>query len=524
METSRSVKLAQILATAGVERAFVVASAHNLHILSHLVDVGIECIPARGELGAAHMADGHARAAGRATLLVTSTGPGAGNAVGAYSTAAKDGSPVIHLTTSHLPAGARAQGVHTVPDEGGWLHAMGAPVLDLAVQAPEEVRDSLAQGPQAMTVILPVDEEATAPLETSETWSRNGDARSKAHPNAIDCLRRWLDCDRRLLWIGGGARGLPTETLVSLAERSGASVATSCQGKDLFPADHPQFVGCTLQSTITQRIVENAEVCLALGSRMSEFSTAGGSSSFPEVLIRVAYSGESSLFSSVEVIHSPFDVTSLVNAAEREGVLAVDATDYGVKCGRQFREARQRKVTKGPEYVLIEGVRDSLQAGDTLVCDMTKLAFWMVLALNLPSGVRFLFPGLLNMGFGLPAGIGASIALPHSHTVVIVGDGGLLSVLSELDAASQLSGRISVVLIDDNGYGLLRPLSNHDVIEKTCTFDGPSWERIAQAFRLDYLKVDDCSEVRSALSWEGSGIRLIHVDGTGLASRNWREA
>ena len=61
------------------------------------------------------------------------------------------------------------------------------------------------------------------------------------------------------------------------------------------------------------------------------------------------------------------------------------------------------------------------------------------------------------MGFGVPAGVGASWARPDGHTIVLTGDGSLLSVLPALDDATRAPGRLSILVMDDDGYGILRP-------------------------------------------------------------------
>src|SRR5439155_10300628 len=133
---------------------------------------------------------------------------------------------------------------------------------------------------------------------------------------------------------------------------------------------------------------------------------------------------------------------------------------------------RARRTNEGA-YGMLDAIGSCLEAGDIVACDMTKLSFWALVALDLPDGVGWQFPGLLTMGFGLPAGLGAAHARPGSHVVVIIGDGGLRSMLQELDAARNVTGRVSVILADDDGYHLLRPMVDERLGRELCESPGP---------------------------------------------------
>src|SRR5690606_1415485 len=108
----------------GVDTVFGIISVHNLPIMDGIgLRPGIRMVMARGEAGAAHMADGQARASGGVGAIVTSTGPGAANAVPGLLEARFSGTPLIHITgqtaTAHLGRGRGT--VHDVPDQLGML-------------------------------------------------------------------------------------------------------------------------------------------------------------------------------------------------------------------------------------------------------------------------------------------------------------------------------------------------------------------------------------------------------------------
>lgn len=517
-----NLEIAEGFAQAGVRRAFTVASAHSLKVLDALTQVGIEITPARSELVAGHMADGYARVAGEWTLLVTSTGPGAGNALGAMATAGKDCSKVVHVTTSNQAEDGRAQAVHYVPEQGAWLSSNSSPLIDFGGADTQDLLDAFSAAEGPFSVVVPFRLERRTPLMRwiPERPISNG---PRLASDLSEALAMWLGAERRLLWIGGGARELGLERLAKFAERSAAAVVTTIQGKDLFPSDHPHFVGCTLQSDAVKQIVQRAEACLALGSRMADLSTANWDPAFPKKLVRVAHSDEHPPWSGIDHRHVDMDVETAM--ASIETLLGPSAThSFGRDVGLLAAQGRYQIDRSTPEYQILDAITANLGPDDVLSCDMTKLSFWTIGGLQLPAGARYLFPGLLTMGFGMPSGVGASWARPSSRVIVLTGDGGLLSVLPGIDDARGCPGRLDIVLVDDDGYGLLRPQASDSVAKDLCTFSGPAWEPLISSFGISYVSVSTPDELSEKLAIHSTGPRVLHVDGTKLAMGDWRQA
>jgi len=355
-------------------------------------------------------------------------------------------------------------------------------------------------------------------LATTEPWGVSGPTLGEGS------LEPWLAAATRTLWIGGGARGVGRERLVELAERSGAAVFTSVQGKDLFPERHPQFVACTLNDRELAELGASAEVCLALGSRLTELSCTGWVRPYPRRIVRVAYSDEAPAFPDTE--------TTVVRAdAGAAADVAIDAlrsgrapsSGYGVEVGAKAAAICAARDRSNLEHAYVDAMTSAMRAGDTFVCDMTKLAFWTIGGMVVPDAVRYLFPGLLAMGFGLPAALGASLATPDAHVIALVGDGGLVSILSELDLAAGWPGRVSVVLSDDDGYHILRPNMNDHVGPAVCEFAGPRWQLLASACGAEYAAAADPDALADLLDQPHDGVRILRVDASDV-SLSWRRA
>jgi acetolactate synthase-1/2/3 large subunit len=337
-------------------------------------------------------------------------------------------------------------------------------------------------------------------------------------------LASWLAAGNRMLWIGGGARGVGTDRLIELAERAGASVLTSVQGKDLFPERHPQFVACTLNDRELAELAATADVCLALGSRLTELSCTGWVRPFPRRIVRVAFSDEIPAFadSQTTVVHVDARVAADL-AIDALGSGRAPLSGYGVEVGAKAAAICVSRDRSNLEHGYVDAIASALSAGDTFVCDMTKLAFWTIGGMVVPDGVRSLFPGLLAMGFGLPAALGASLAATDAHVIALVGDGGLVSILSELDLAAGWPGRVTVVLSDDDGYHILRPNMNDEVGPRVCEFAGPRWELLASACGAGYAEAADPEALAHLLGRPHDGVRIVRIDASEVGL-GWRRA
>ncbi len=284
-------------------------------------------------------------------------------------------------------------------------------------------------------------------------------------------------------------------------------------------------MACTLNDRELAELGATADVCLALGSRLTELSCTGWIRPFPSRVIRAAYSDEIPAFaeSQTTVVHVDARV-----AADRRDRRAPQRSRAVVGIRRRGRRegGRPLRVARPVESRAPVRRRDrvrALRAGDTFVCDMTKLAFWTIGGLVVPDGVRYLFPGLLAMGFGLPAALGASLAATDGHVIALVGDGGLVSILSELDLAAGWPGRVTVVLSDDDGYHILRPNMNDEVGPRVCEFEGPRWEMLASACGAGYAEAPDPGALAHLLGQPHDGVRILRIDASEVGL-GWRRA
>ncbi|MBA2450832.1 MAG: hypothetical protein H0V51_22695, partial [Chloroflexi bacterium] len=289
------------LAAAGVDTAFGIVSVHNLPIYDAMNRLGgVRPVPVRHEQAALLMADGYARVTGRLGVAITSTGPGAGNAMGSMVESYWANSPVLHLTgqieSQHL---GKAKGfIHEAKDQLGMLQTSakwaGRPssTADIPVVLGEAIRQALTGRRRPVAVELPIDfqyfeDEVEVPVF-------EGFGRVEPSDDELDQAAEIVAGARRpLIWAGSGVIAADASAeLRALAERLAAGVLTSIGGRGSLPEDHPLCLGALSWEAPIQELVKAADVLIAVGTRFQGMNTQNWRMSLPETIVHLDVDAE----------------------------------------------------------------------------------------------------------------------------------------------------------------------------------------------------------------------------------------
>ena len=269
--------VAAALEALGVEHVFGIVSVHNLPIYDAIRRRGrITAINSRHEQDAVHAADGYARTTGRLGVAITSTGPGAANAVPGLYEAAFSSSPVL-MITGQVETRFYGKG-------RGVLHEAEQP----AAHAPQRDAADRERGPGARTsrrhharrgrradrppaARRRRDPHRPAVPAAPRRSGRSGPRSAVPGPSRPPWPRPPPSCrppPRPLIWAGGGvvAAGASAE-LTALAERLQAPVVTTIEGRGAIAEDHPLAVGPQSDHAEVSAVIADADVVLAVGSR-----------------------------------------------------------------------------------------------------------------------------------------------------------------------------------------------------------------------------------------------------------------
>jgi acetolactate synthase I/II/III large subunit len=514
---------AEALEALGAEVVFGVPGIHALAVWEGLRATSIRTIGFRTELNAGFAADGYARSSGRPGVLLLSTGPGALVSLAAVMEAATAHVPVV-VVASQIPRALIGQG-------RGYLHELGdqlasfAPIVKSATRAEsaEEVPKVLAEAwARALTppsgpafVEIPVD------ILAGETDAAADVGAGHAPPLLLDS-DEFLDeaaallagAERPVIWAGGGVlRAGAWDELAELARLLDAPVATTYMGKGAFPADDPLSLGSACDEAAFQETLAEADVVLAVGTELGAETTRQYELAFSGRLIQID--------AARSRIGSTYPALGLVGDAKWAlGELLPHVEQKARKGASRAAEVRER-IDRGLaeqgrelERGLLETIRAAMPRGGVTAWDMTILAYWAAAHFRALEPRRFLYPlGSGTLGYAWPAALGASIALPGTPALAVVGDGGFLYGAQELATARQYGLSVTVLLVDDGGYGILREYQRDSFGETTAVdLEEPDFVALAASFGVPAERTtpeDLAAALERAFAHDGPA--LVHL-------------
>jgi acetolactate synthase I/II/III large subunit len=523
--------VAEFLSACGVTTAFGIASVHNIPMLDAIGRRNtIRFMMARGELGGAHMADGYARASGGLGVIFSSTGPGAANAVGGLVEARFAGSSMLHITGQTATKFAdRAMGtVHDAYDQLGMLRsvsksayrirsaeqalgvltraatdALTPPTGPVSVEVPIDLQRVPIDRPALLDgFVLPIPAPAAPALaELDELAARVGQAR------------------RPMLWVGAGARRAATEVrrLLDL----GFTMVNSLQGRGIVPEDDPRSLGGLHGNgmPMVQDFYQTVDLLLVVGARVRGHETGDFSLKLPANLIQI----DIDPLANGRTYPNRYFVCgdarlALQGLIERvEGKLLVDP-DYQ----RQFRELKEGARaeylgTLGPYGSFADQLRAVLPRDAIWVRDVTQSnTTWGNRIFPLYDPHQNIYPVGAGIGQGLQLGIGAAAAANGRKTIVLTGDGGFFLNVGELWTAVQEKLDLTVVVMNDRGYGVIKRIQ--DATQEGRRFfadlESPELEGLARLSGIPFWKVERGQAFGETVgrALAHTGVSMVEVD------------
>jgi acetolactate synthase-1/2/3 large subunit len=549
----------------GVEVVFGIPSVHNLPIYDSLRRHGrIRAVTVRHEQAAAGAADAYARVTGRLGVFITSTGPGAANAMGGQLEAYVSSSPVVHITgqIDSRYLGDRRGFIHEVPDQPAMLGSLAkwtgraGSVEDI----PGSLADALIaasshpQGPAALEIPIDYQYASYAGRERSawgwgsdETGKRVGiragwpgpigrSLETRAHvlavrPAADDgALERAVSllrgARRPLIWAGGGVvAALAWEELTALAHLLGAGVITSPNGRGVIDEADPLCIGNLPWDRGVRALCQRADVMLAIGTRFQGPNTENWKMQLPETLIHVDINPAAlgrCYEPAVGVVQDAKEAMATFLAELREAPPSPGVEDGWTDEVTSVAAAARRHLhgTLGPQAGLLDGLEAVLDDDTVVVKDATVPAYtWGNRLLPVRRPGLSVMPNGFAIGLGMPHALGAAAADPAKPVVLMVGDGGFMLAATELATASAERLPIVVLIFNDGGYGILRNIQDRQYEARIGVDLGrPDFCGLARSLGAEAERVGSVDDYKSAVARALRGAaedrlpRLVEVD------------
>lgn len=473
--------LVEALEAQGVEYIFGYPGGATLPIYDALAHSSIKHILSRHEQGAAHMADGYARATGKTGVCMATSGPGATNLVTGVATAFMDSSAVVAIT-GQVPQAMIGNDAFQEVDITG----ITLPVTkhNSLIQAPEDIAPSVDQafylastgrkGPVLLDIPKNILLEEFSKEKSKKLVLEGYNPTTKGHPGQIKKAAKILEqAIRPIIIAGGGAVGAPA--LKTISEKGDIPVVSSLMGKSAFPNAHPNYLGLYGYHgrVASNTAISEADVILAVGTRFGDRST-----------------GPLSTFATqAQIIHVDIDpaeisknVSSFLPIVGDAALILAELDALLKPVPRPEWKARYselRVATPLPEARfefsiprILELLQPRLEKSP-VVTDVGRHQLFAAHCLSVSPEYPFITSGGLGtMGFGLPAAIGTAFGRPGQRVYLVSGDGSFLMNCQEMVTAAENELPITALVMNDANLGMIRQLQDafYGKRYQTCQF------------------------------------------------------
>ncbi|MFC5693243.1 thiamine pyrophosphate-binding protein [Amycolatopsis mediterranei] len=491
MAVSGARELVDALEALGTEIVFGLPGVHNLPLWEALGETRIKLVGVRHEQTAGYAADGYARATGKLGVALVTTGPGAANTLGAVGEAMASAAPVLVIATD-IPSTLRRPGVvRGVLHETSDQQAMFAPVTKggFTVRAADQIGTTvhraarLAQLPQSGPVYLGV---PTDYLRESVPHRRPPAPHRKPDVDVPDLARAEAmlsDARHPLIWAGGGAlRSGAGDAIGALAEKIAAPVITTFAARGLLPLDHPCLAPNPVHTPEVGELWDEADVVLAIGTDFDGLMTQNWRMPKPPQLIAINVDADDAAKNYQPDLTLVGDARSIVERLLPKQRSGLD--DITLRLAGIGRRVRQRIRDEEPQaYDFLSTLDEVLPTDAVLVSDMCVAGYWVGGFHRVRAPRKLAYPmGWGTLGYGFPASLGAAAA-GTGRAICITGDGGFLYACGDLATLAQEQLPVTVVLVDDGGYGMLRYDQDREGLpHRGVDWDSPDFVGLARSF------------------------------------------
>ena len=516
--------LLETLKRLGVTDIFGYPGGAVIPIYNEIYDFeGLNHYLARHEPGAAHEADGYARASGKCGVCLATSGPGATNLVTGIMTAHMDSIPLLAITGQ---VGSHLLGKDAFQESDIIGITMPVTKNNYLVKDIREIASTVKEAYYLATTGRPgpvlVDITRDAQLAEisyeefeaifNEPVSLEGyDPNYIGHPKQIKKAIELLKEAKRPLIVAGHGVLLSgaTEELYKLATTCQIPVTNTLLGLGSFPREHQLSLGMLgMHGTVYANYATNeADVVLALGIRFDD-RIAGVPKEFCKEATIIHVDIDPAEIGKNKLIDVPIvgDLKHVLNEMNHE--LTPQTHEEWLERIREWREEYPIRVRPHegdsllPQKVIHE-IDNILKGNAIVVTDVGQHQMWtsQFITFSKPNTI-ITSGGAGTMGFGLPAAIGAQVAQPDKKVVLITGDGGLQMNSQELLLLKAYNIPVKVVIINNGFLGMVRQwqeLFNQHRYSFVDLSINPDFETLAKAYGVQGVTLSTIEELRSQL-------------------------
>ncbi|MCK5656741.1 MAG: biosynthetic-type acetolactate synthase large subunit, partial [Deltaproteobacteria bacterium] len=514
----------ECLKAEGVEVIFGLPGGVLLDLYDEMPKHDIRHILVRHEQGAAHMADGYARATGRVGVCLVTSGPGATNTVTGIATAYMDSIPIV-VFTGQVPTALIGNDAFQEADIVGITRPctkhnyLVKDVRDLARIIREAFYLARSGRPGPILVDLPKD---VINAKTEYKYPKNISLKgykptTEAHMGQIKRAYTAIGKAKRpMIYAGGGViNSNAAKELKQLGEQLRCPVTTTLMGLGGFPAPHELWLGMLgMHGTFRANMaVGNTDLLIAIGARFDDRIT-----------------GKLDEFAPLaKIIHIDIDPTSISKNVKVDIPIVGDCKDALKKLLQLIKESpiddlekirkpwldqiqkwketyplayEQKDDLIKPQYV-VEKLYELSEGKGIIATEVGQNQMWAAQYYHFSEPRTLLTSGGLGtMGYGLPAAIGAQAAFPDRLVIDVAGDGSIQMCLQEMTTAVENNLPVKVAILNNQYLGMVRQwqqLFYEKNYCSTCLKIAPDFVKLAEAYGALGLRAHKPDEVESVI-------------------------
>ncbi|MFZ0664321.1 MAG: acetolactate synthase large subunit [Acidimicrobiales bacterium] len=507
--------LVRCLEHEGVECVFGIPGEENIHLVDALSRSSIRYVLVRHEQAASFMAEMYGRVTGRAGVCSSTLGPGAINLLLGTADATTNSTPLVALS-----AQVGLNRIYKESHQSVDLVSMFSPVTKWAdmVLTPESIPEmvrkafKLAQTerPGAVYLAVPEDIESAEEPENLRPLDINTPRPDEPSQSQIERAAAVLQSAKRPIVVAGhgATRSGASKALIRFSEDLGLPVATTFNGKGVFPDDHPNALGAVgfMRHDYVNFGFDEADVIVSVGYELQEFDP-----------VRINPKGDKLILHLSRVpaeVDSHYDVEVGIQADIGRSLDALAKAvnrkfDQGYS-GQKIRSLLDDELSRGrsdesfplkPQRIVAD-TRAALGRADIVLADTGAVKMWMArLYPTYEPNTCLLSNGLSTMAFALPGAIGVKIANPDRRVLAAVGDGAFLMSSYEIETAIREHVPITILIWEDEAYGLIKWKMDlelgHDV---DVDFKNPDFVAYAESFGARGYRIKSTGDLLPTLT------------------------
>ena len=479
------------------------------------------------EQGAAHAADGYARATGKTGVVLATSGPGATNLVTGIATAYLDSTPMVAITGNVACPLIGRDSFQEVDITGVTMpitkhNYMVKDVTRLADTLREAFFIAASGRPGPVLVDIPKDVQNTACEFTPATDAvaiKTKPLDAAALASAVALISQ---AERPFLYVGGGVVAAGAgEALVTLAQTIGAPIGTSMMGLTAVPNSHPLFLGMTGMHGryAASKALDRSDLIIAIGTRFSDRAT-GNKQEFSK---------------NHKVLHIDIDPAEISKnipayvalvADVKQALTALNAAGLPHSNPAWLLEVQALKAAPdnhlsmdasilNPELVL-KAVNKRLPADSPVATDVGQHQMWVAQYYSFEKPRTLITSGGLGtMGFGMGAAMGACIGTGLKKTVLVTSDGSFHMNMNELATAVANQLPLIVLVLNNSVLGMVRQWQTmfYDKRYSNTTMNRPTdYCLLAQAFGAKGMRLETLDKMDTVLDKAFAATGPVVVD------------